>query len=269
MGPSCSAMPSQPFSRAKVRVAAAGIALATLVSLALADYSTGGGYTVRPGDSLWAIATSHHTTVWQLAAANHMDPYAILLIGRHLVIPGAPVAAAGLGGGNTAGAPHSSGALPASVFCAGVSEGEGTWGVLPAQLSANPDRLSLRPLFEHWAAHYGVSASLLEAVAWQESGWQEGTVSSAGAQGIGQIMPGTAAFISTFLVGEPLDVASVSDNIRMSAAFLAYLARVEGNSRCATIAAYYEGPLNLSTVGVLPDTQVYVADVEALIPRFE
>jgi hypothetical protein len=263
-------MPSQLFSRAKVRVAAAGIALATLVSLALADYSTGGGggYTVRPGDSLWAIATSHHTTVWELASVNHMDPYAILLIGRHLVIPGAPVASADLSRGTTGGAPYSRAALPASVFCSRVSEGEGTWGILPAQLSAAPDRLYLRPLFEHWAAHYGVSAPLLEAVAWQESGWQQGTVSSTGARGVGQIMPGTAAFISTFLVGEPLDVASVSDNIRMSAAFLAYLSRVEGNSRCATIAAYYEGPLNLSTVGVLPDTQVYVADVEALIPRF-
>ena len=36
----------------------------------------------------------------------------------------------------------------------------------------------------------------------------------------------------------------------------------------ATIAAYYEGPLNLSRSGVFPETQLYVASVEALIPRF-
>jgi hypothetical protein len=55
----------------------------------------------------------------------------------------------------------------------------------------------------------------------------------------------------------------------MSAAFLAYLAGVEGNNQCETIAAYYEGPLNLGQYGVFPETQAYVASVEALLPRFE
>ena len=82
--------------------------------------------------------------------------------------------------------------------------------------------------------------------------------------GTGQLMPGTASFISGTLIGMPLDIHSVSDNIRMSAAFLAYLAGVEGNNRCATIAAYYEGPLNLSHYGVFTETQAYVASVEAL-----
>ena len=72
---------------------------------------------------------------------------------------------------------------------------------------------------------------------------------------------------------QPQSVVSRSssklDNIRMSAAFLRYLADAEGNNRCTTIAAYYEGPLNLSQSGIFPDTQSYVASVEALIPRFE
>jgi soluble lytic murein transglycosylase-like protein len=67
----------------------------------------------------------------------------------------------------------------------------------------------------------------------------------------------------------PMNIKSVSDNIRMSAAFLAYLAGVENNNRCATIAAYYEGPDNLDQYGVFSDTRAYVASVEALIPRFE
>ena len=67
----------------------------------------------------------------------------------------------------------------------------------------------------------------------------------------------------------PMNINSVSDNIRMSAAFLAYLADVEGNNRCMTIAAYYEGPVNLERYGVFPETQAYVASVEALIPEFE
>ena len=55
----------------------------------------------------------------------------------------------------------------------------------------------------------------------------------------------------------------------MSAALLSYLADIEGNNRCDVIAAYYEGSINLSQYGVFPDTQVYVASVEALIPEFE
>ncbi len=110
---------------------------------------------------------------------------------------------------------------------------------------------------------------LLEAIAWQESGWQQGVVSSAGAVGTGQILPTTAQFISGSIIGMPMNINSVSDNIRMSAAFLSYLAGVEGNNRCATIAAYYEGPDNLRQYGIFPDAQVYVADVEALIPQFE
>jgi soluble lytic murein transglycosylase-like protein len=141
--------------------------------------------------------------------------------------------------------------------------------VLPDLLRQSPDRLALQPLFMKWANHYNLSLALLEAIAWQESGWQQGVVSSAGAIGTGQIMPTTATFISNSIIGSPMNINSVSDNIRMSAAFLAYLATVERNNRCATIAAYYEGPLNLSQVGIFPDAQAYVASVEALIPRFE
>ena len=52
----------------------------------------------------------------------------------------------------------------------------------------------------------------------------------------------------------------------MSAALLSYLADIEGNNRCQTIAAYYEGAINLSHYGVFPESQAYVASVEALIP---
>ncbi len=141
--------------------------------------------------------------------------------------------------------------------------------MLPALLRESPRRLALRPLFEQWANHYNLSVPLLEAIAWQESGWQQNVVSSAGAVGTGQILPSTASFVSSTLVEEPLNVKSQSDNIRMSAALLSYLADLEGNNRCDVIAAYYEGSINLSRYGVFPDTRRYVANVEALIPEFE
>jgi soluble lytic murein transglycosylase-like protein len=141
--------------------------------------------------------------------------------------------------------------------------------VLPELLAQSPGRLALQPLYVKWANYYDLSLPLLEAIGWQESGWQQGVVSATGAIGAGQIMPGTGKFIVHQLIGQHMNIHSVSDNIRMSAAFLAYLADVEGNNRCKTIAAYYEGPLNLAQYGVFPDSESYVASVEALIPRFE
>lgn len=251
------------------RKGASILALGVLLAAGAAAYGTGHSYVVKAGDSLWAIARANGITVNQLAAANNMRASDLLLIGRQLQIPGAP--------GSSSGSPAPAVTTAATTtqnpwtFCATMSSAgtPGTWGVLPQLLRQSPDRLALQPLFMKWSRHYNVSLPLLEAIAWQESGWQQGVVSSTGAIGAGQIMPGTANFISSTLIGIPMNINSVSDNIRMSAAFLSYLAGVEGNNRCATIAAYYEGPLNLSTYGVFTDTQAYVASVEALIPRFE
>lgn len=250
-------MPRQPLMPRPIRLAALSLLVAVLAAAGVADYGTGGGYVVQPGDSLWAIATEHGTTVDELAAVNHLDPAAILPVGIVLTIPGTGVT------------PQAAAPPTGSSSCNGLSPGGGPTGVLPSLLAESPQRLSLRPYFEEWASHYGVPAAMVEAVAWQESGWQQGIVSATGAVGVGQIEPGTASFISNVLIGEPLDPSSVSDNIRMSAAFLAYLYRLEGGSVCATLAAYYEGPLNLAERGMFADTQEYVADVEALIPRFE
>lgn len=265
--PASSAMPLNRH----LRLLLAAVALAGLVSFGIADWTGGSssGYVVQPGDSLWAIATSHDLTVAQLAAANGLDPNDILPIGLHLYLPGTASATAA----TVTASVHPAAARQVADpwrFCATFSPPSyGPWGVLPSQLAGTTTYYQLAPIFEHWAAYYGLYLPLLEAVAWQESGWQQGAVSVTGAVGVGQIEPYTATFIQKDLVGTALNLRSVSDNIRMSAAFLNYLAHIEGDNPCATIAAYYEGPLNLQSRGVLPDAQQYVADVEALEPRFE
>jgi soluble lytic murein transglycosylase-like protein len=237
------------------------VAIAALSAVGLAHYSSSStdGYTVRAGDTLWAIASDHGVTVGQLAAANGLNPADILPIGKVLVMPG-----------HTHQAQPN--AAPAQVsawsWCSTFQPRHGPWGQLPSNLTSATYR-SLSPLFDEWAAHYGVSRPLLEALAWQESGWQQSVVSPTGAVGVGQVEPYTASFIEADIVGIPLNLHSVSDNIRMSAAFLGYLAHVEGGNTCETVAAYYEGPLNLQAVGVLPSAQQYVADVEYLESRFE
>lgn len=250
------------------QLVAALVGLGLLISAGAAAYATNsaGIYVVRPGDSLWAISHAHGLTVDKLAAANHMSPNDLLLIGRHLYVPGSAGPAVGT---RRSSGPAASHAQNPRTFCSTFSESGGAWGVLPQLLADSPSRLALQPLFVKWADHYNLSLPLLEAVAWQESGWQQNVVSSTGAIGVGQIMPETGKFIATVLIGRHMNVHSASDNIRLSAAFLSYLADVEGNNRCATIAAYYEGPLNMSKYGVFPESQQYVASVEAIIPMFE
>jgi N-acetylmuramoyl-L-alanine amidase len=248
--------------RARIRLITVIVSLGLLVVAGAAGFAAK-TYVVQPGDSLWAISQANGITVDQLAGANGLNPNNILPIGTQLVIPGSG------GASSSSSSTGSSQTLNAGSFCSTFQPSSGPWGVLPQLLQDSPNRLALQPVFEHWASYYDLSLPLLEAIGWQESGWQQDVVSSTGAIGAGQIMPATGQFIETQLIGEPMNINSVSDNIRMSAAFLAYLAGVEGNNRCLTIAAYYEGPVNLGQVGAYPDTQAYVASVEALIPEFE
>ncbi|MGI8491912.1 MAG: lytic transglycosylase domain-containing protein [Acidimicrobiales bacterium] len=208
-----------------------------------------------------------------------MRPSDVLIIGRRLRIPtrsggagGSGLAAGGKGGGHSATtaavATRAGSATAASDFCETFTPTAGPRRVLPAALAANPGRLALRPLFVRWSEQYGVPAALTEAIAWQESGWQVGAVSSAQAVGVGQLLPTTADFVSHQLIGTNLDITTANDNIRMSARYLAYLQSEEG-SICRTVAAYYEGSANMARFGVFPETEPYVASVEALVPRFD
>ncbi len=265
------------------RVVSLVAATATVVGLAAAGWSGGSSqYTVVAGDSLWAIATSRGITVAQLAAANGIDPNAILSIGKVLTIPGAAVptahslpassggaagAAGAAGAGAAAGLGLSAHALGDCSSLPAVSSGPA--GQLADAVAASPALAEVRQLLSEWAGYYGLSLPLFEAVTWQESGWYQGAVSTTGAVGVGQIEPGTALFISQVLVGRTMNAYSLSDNIEMSAAYLSYLSRVEGSNQCATLAAYYEGPLELQNYGLLPDAKAYVSDIQALAVSFE
>ena len=211
---------------------------------------------MQPGDTLWGIAADHGITVDQLAAANNMSPNDLLLSGRQLVIPGA--------GAPSAGASGSRGAN----FCATATFTSGPYGQIPNALADNPERLALRPVFVHWAETYGVAPALVEAVAWEESGWQQGVVSGDGAVGIGQVLPVTASFVNNDLLGANLNINTASDNIRLEAVFLAYLIRQVGNNACLVAAAYYQGPAAVLSYGVYSESEQYVRDVLALEPEF-
>jgi hypothetical protein len=245
-------------------------------------------YTVQPGDTLWALALRYRVPLNDLAAANGMQLSDLLLIGRqlHIPAPGLRQSEGAASGDEPDEASSTAVAAPTALagpvhprhfsaaeraqmrgFCRNYQPPTGPVGELPSWLLAHPERLALRPLFVRWGRFYGVKPDLLEAVAWQESGWQNDVVSSADAQGIGQLLPSTAAFMNG-LLGTNLQTDVPSDNIRLEASYLALLIHQTGNRACDAVVSYYQGLTTLKHIGVLPESQVYVSSVLGLRPRF-
>ena len=231
---------------------------------------------VQPGDTLWGLAGKYGVTMNQLASSNGMRLSDVLLAGRVLQLPGQvgrsgqrtqPVASAG---SESTGKGSASAAAKAGMrtFCTTYQAPTEPRGQLPSLLVAHPERMALRPLFVTWGNAYRVPPDLVEAVSWQESGWQNSVVSSANARGIGQLLPQTADFVNHSLLGTNLQVSVPADNIRMSAAFLGFLLRATGGQVCGAVASYYQGLGTLNHVGVLPVSQTYVRGVLGLRPRF-
>jgi hypothetical protein len=111
-------------------------------------------------------------------------------------------------------------------------------------------------LFTQAANRHGVDASLLAAVASQESSFNSQAVSPAGAQGLMQFMPATAAGLGV----NALDPTSA---INGAAKYLSSLTEQFGSTELA-LAAYNAGPGTVSRYGGIPpypETQNYVRAV--------
>lgn len=228
--------------------------------------------TVRPGDTLWGLAKRYGIPLNNLAAANGMNANDLLLVGRRLRLSGSAIrpASGQSGTSSTTTAPRrtfsAADRAQMRTFCDTYRAPTGRRG-LPAALLAHPERLALRPLFVRWAKAYGVAPDLIEAVAWQESGWQNNVISSADAVGIGQLLPQTAQFVNG-LLGTHLKMTVAEDNIRMEARFLAYLLQGTGGRVCEAVVSYYQGFATFVHIGVLPESQVYVRSVLGMRYKF-
>jgi len=115
-------------------------------------------------------------------------------------------------------------------------------------------------LIQETAARYGVDPHLVEAVVQAESSYNPNAVSSAGAQGLMQLMPGTARSLG---VQDPFDpVQNVDGGVR----FLRQLLD-RYHSVPLAVAAYNAGPAAVDYYrGVPPfaETQLYVQRVLGL-----
>jgi soluble lytic murein transglycosylase-like protein len=199
-----------------------------------------GGFVVRRGDTLTGIAARFGVSVSALAAANGMSVNDVLLAGRTLSISGAPVS---------------------ELAPAGAPAGATSFGAAPTDETVSPSDVG------EIAAGNGVPASFAEAIADQESGFNNAKVSATGATGVMQIEPGTWRDLSR-LDGLALSPDSATDNIRGGVTILRSLLDATGGDQAQTAAAYFQGLQSVREHGQYGSTRQYVRDVLALEGRF-
>ncbi|MGH1493831.1 MAG: LysM peptidoglycan-binding domain-containing protein [Acidimicrobiales bacterium] len=264
-----------------------------MVLFGLAGQAAADDYVVQPGDSLSVIARDNGVTTEELASVNGISDLHLIRVGQVLSIPGAAPIFYEVQPGDSVGVIAKRAGvsmvdlialneitnpnlirvgqqleIPGGAAVAPIDPAAG-YDSLPGRLRANPERLDLIPVFERWAAHYGVAPDLLMAMAYRESGWQTDVISNKGAVGVGQLMPTTSEWIADRLIKAELDPYDPDDNIRMSARYMEWLIGYMG-SESAAIASYYQGQGSVAARGLYDDTQAYldnVAQIRALFVK--
>lgn len=94
----------------------------------------------------------------------------------------------------------------------------------------------LKAMAQSAAARYNLDPALFNALVEQESGWKTDAVSPVGAQGLCQLMPGTAAGLG---VKDPFDPAQ---SLEGGARYLRQMMDRFGNDPAKALAAYNAGP---------------------------
>lgn len=116
----------------------------------------------------------------------------------------------------------------------------------------------LENLIQKYAHQHGVDPSLVRAVMRHESGFNPYAISPKGAQGLMQLMPGTAALMG---VQNPFDP---EQNIAGGVGYLRYCLDQFQQSVPLAIAAYNAGPARVAKSGgvpSIPETQTFVNNV--------
>ena len=131
-------------------------------------------------------------------------------------------------------------------------------------------RRALAPAFERAARESRVPATLVMALAWRESEWDERLVSPLGAVGVGQLLPATSTYVARDLLHDPrLDPHRATDNIRLTARYLRQLIDELGGDEHLGLGAYLQGSTSVRAQGLTPETAAYVQEVDALRAAFD
>ena len=233
-------------------------------STAEAAAPNAGSYVVQPGDTLSAIAARAGMSIDELAVANGIDPAALLLAGAVLQVPGGANGAAPSEG---EAAPSEGTGTQASQTASSQPVGEGASSTgeppYPTEETVTPSEVGST------AQENGVPPSLAEAIAQQESGFNNNLTSSADARGVMQILPETWRWIGQELAGStPLAPASAASNVRGGVLLLHSLLESTGGDPSLAAAGYFQGLESVRREGEAPETEQYVNNVLALQHQF-
>lgn len=282
------------------------VVVATLAALvATASAAT---HVVKAGDTLWALAQEHGTTVAELVRLNDISNPNLIRVGQELRLPGsldegsssAPTPSPAPSNGPTDGATYrvqrgdtlfriarqhnttvaelariNHIANPNLIRVGQVLTlaGGPSSATPPPPSGSNPpsgsaSQAQIGDILDRTARAHGLDPALVKAVAWQESRWRPNAVSSAGARGVMQVMPSTGRWISSNLAGRTLNLDDPEDNILAGVLYLRYLQRLTGGDEARMLASYLQGPNAVARNGISAAGQRYVSSVQTLRSRF-
>lgn len=261
-------------SRTRLAAAAMGATAAVVPAGVIAST-----YVVHPGDTLSAIALRHGTTVSALAEANQLADPNLIRIGQLLQIPdsklGTPGYTSAAKDSETYTVVHGDTLISIArrhgLDLTALARGNGLNVNAPLHVGVvlhMPGRIArINALLVHVANEVGVDPRLVKAVAWMESGWQQGVVSPTGAVGLMQVEPYTGEWVSRYLAGRTLSLRVASDNVLAGALLLHHLLAVHHGDVDAALAAYYQGDASIAQNGMYDDTRRYQKVVTDLMKR--
>ena len=264
------------------------VGTAAAVMVGGAGTAQAGTHTVRSGETLSSIATRYRTSITKLVKINHLNNPNLIVVGQRLRVPGSA--------GNTYGI-HTvtSGETLSSIASRygtaigrlaklnkianvnmisigqklKVPKGGGSGGGA-SRPASSPSTSAVGSILERQARSHGLDVSLVKAQAWLESGWNQRAVSSAGAVGIMQVMPGTARYINRVLGGgghRPLRLRNAEDNVHLGVMYLRHMLEIMPTEDKA-LAAYYSGPGNVKRK-LNKGQRWYARTVQGLRSRFQ
>jgi LysM repeat protein len=263
---SANGLDSRAFIRAGQTLTIPGASGSTTAttSTAATTTSAGGSHSVASGETVSSIAKRYGTTVSAIVSANGLDSRAFIRAGQTLTIPGATTTTAAatttttsnLVGNTFAGRTYA----PAVVASANQNKA--------ALLSMGvPSAAQMQEKVAATARAMGVDASLAQAIAFQESGFNHTAVSPANAIGTMQVIPSSGEWASQ-LVGRQLNLLDPDDNVVAGVAILRSLLKSSGGDLPTAIAGYYQGATSVKKNGMFADTRRYVANVQTLMTRY-
>jgi len=191
----------------------------------------------------------------ELALVQRVQQLQALIESARQVAAGMPLASSGTAAASQSGAAASQSAT-ASLGSTAAADPSDFASAL--QVATEGEGSSYEAMIEQAAARNGIEPAVLHGLIQQESGFDPSAASSAGAAGLTQLMPGTAASLG---VANPLNPA---ESIEGGARYLGEMMRQFGGNTADALAAYNAGPGAVQQYGGVPpyaETESYVTKV--------